>query len=116
MLGVLSSLFLGTKEQHLGVRLFLWEALQPPAPPVERTQRNSSVGSGEGWLHKPWRDRCLGTQDENWRLVQRAGGCSWGGKVQEHQSHSEYDTMGRTGDREEIKTKQMVFALDSLAP
>lgn len=70
-----------------------WSPFSPP-PARERTQTNSSVG-GEGWLPKPWRD----AQVHKTRTGLPAKGSRWGqeGKVQQHQSHSEHNSMGEGG-------------------
>lgn len=72
-----------------------------PPPPVEKTQTNSSVGGEGGRAPQTLLGR-PGTQDEN-----RAPRTEGRRRVQQHQSHSEHNTMGRTGvgGREEIVTK-----------
>lgn len=77
--------------------------LEPPGPPppVEKTQTNSSVGGEGGRAPQTLLGR-PGTQDEN-----RAPRTEGRRRVQQHQSHSEHNTMGRTGvgGRGEIVTK-----------
>lgn len=101
---VLGSLFLGEQEQHLGVG-WGFSSWRPfiLSPPTERTQTNSSVGGwGRDGSPNP------GAMPNETRIglpAERAGGSGQGGEVQQHQSHSEHSTMGRTRDREDIKTK-----------
>lgn len=84
--------------------LSLMEALQHPTPNGANTNKFQCWGVEEGWLPKPWRDAQV-HKTRTGLPAQKAGSCGWGGEVQQHQSHSEHDTMGRIGDREEIKTK-----------
>lgn len=107
-------------EKKSGIRGWLGAfplgAPQPSTPSGKNTNKFQCWGAGEGWLPKPWRDAQV-HKTRTGLPTERAGGGGGvggggrvvavvrGGKVQRHQSHSEHNTTGRAGDREEIKTK-----------
>lgn len=74
------------------------------------------LGAGEGWLPKPWRDAQVHKTRTGLPAEGGRKGVVWEGKVQQHRSHSEHNTMGQGQGQGGNQTKARSCALGSQAP